>query len=118
MKRRFNNKIVYSIFVIIFLIVLLGTQSFAILPKDNSFTARKLPNITYYNLEWCLYLLIPSAIVFIVSLILKFKNSTKNKKIVTILLVISIVCLLIVGIEFATHKIGFSEIIYYFEFKN
>ena len=118
MKKIFNDKIVYSMFVIIFLIILLGTQSFAFLPKDSSFTARRLPNITYYNLEWCLYLLIPSVLMFIVSLILKFKNSTKNKKIVTIIVIISIVCLLIVGIEFAIHKIGLNEIIYYFEFKN
>lgn len=118
MKKIFNNKLIYSIFVILFLVIILGTQSFAILPKDNSFTAIKLPNIIYYNLEWCLYLLVPSILVFIVSLILKLKNRTRNKKIVTILLVMSIICLLIVGVEFAIHKIGLREIIYFIEFKN
>ena len=110
-----NKKMI--IFIILFFLILLETQSFAFLPKDNSFTAKRLPNIIYYNLEWCLYLLIPSILVFIVSLILKLKNSTRNKKVVTILLVLSIICLLIVGVEFAIHKIGINEIIYFIEFK-
>ena len=114
MKRIINNKVVYSIFVILFMIILLGTQSFAFKAR----TAVRTPNIIYYNLEWCIYLLIPSILVFIVTLILKMKNSAKNKKVVTILLVISTICLLIIGVEFIIHKIGLKEIIYFFEFKN
>lgn len=117
MKKRILNKTVYSILVILFSIILLETQSFAILPKGN-YSAVKIPDIIYYNLEWCVYLLIPSILVFIVSLILKLKNNTRNKKVVSVLLVISIICLIIVGIEFAIHHIGLKEITYFIEFKN
>lgn len=119
MRRIFNNKAIYTILVILFFILSLETQSFAILPKDGiDYSARRTPYIIEYNLEWCIYLLIPSILVFIVSLILKLKASTKNKKVVSILLIISIICLAIIGIEFAIHDINLEEIIYFIEFKN
>ena len=119
MKRIFNNKAIYTIFVILFFILSLGKQSFAIEPKDVvDYSAKRIPHIIYYNLEWCIYMLAPVILVFIVTLILKLKSSTKNKKFVSILLVISIICLAIIGIEFAIHDIDLEEIIYFFEFKN
>ena len=114
MKRIFNNKVVHSIFVILFLVILLETQSFA----DHYFIQMRIPDIIYYNLEWCIYLLIPSILVLIGGLIFKLINRTKSKKIVSVLLIISIICLAIVGIEFAIHHIGFKEIAYYIEYRN